>query len=220
MKLLIVNADDFGLSPGLTDGILEAHRGGILTSTSMIVTSDQAEDAARLAARQPALSIGLHARLTSPGGRMAVDVDDPAACKAELHRQLERFVDLLGRLPTHLDSHHNVHRDSRLTPLFLETAQAYGLPLREHSSARHVSSFHGDTDVARISVEALTNILRTQIGDGVTELSCHPGHVDDALHSRYSVERETELRTLCDPRLPPLLVELGIQLIGFRDLTQ
>src|SRR5205085_11997778 len=60
VRLLIVNADDFGLSRGVNEGIIEAHTGGILTSTSLMVWRPGAEHAAKVAAAHPALSVGLH----------------------------------------------------------------------------------------------------------------------------------------------------------------
>jgi len=52
----------------------------------------------------------------------------------------------------------------------------------------------------------------------VTELTCHPGYVSPELASSYTVERETELRTLCDPRVRDALVDRGIRVVGFQDL--
>ena len=52
----------------------------------------------------------------------------------------------------------------------------------------------------------------------MTELTCHAGYVDEGLTSSYTVEREAELRTLCDQRVRQALAERGIRLAGFRDL--
>ena len=146
MKRLIVNADDFGAGRGINRGVVEAHRDGILTSASLMVNMPGSEEAARLATVLPRLSLGLHAVLTGEDGAPIVDFDDRERCRAELHRQVCRFVQLTGGLPTHLDSHHNVHRDPRLLPLFLELAEEHRLPLREHSQARYFSAFYGQWD--------------------------------------------------------------------------
>ena len=61
-------------------------------------------------------------------------------------------------------------------------------------------------------------MLCKEIGDGVTELACHPGYVDPEFPSVYSVEREAELRTLCDPAVRETVQGLGLRLIGFREL--
>ena len=224
MKYLIVNGDDFGASRGINRGILDAHRQGILTSASLIVNMAGSEDAALLSRTVPALSVGLHVNFTNEGGDGVVPLDDPQACRAELHRQLQRFRELLGRPPTHLDAHHNVHRTPRLLPHFLEAAGEHGLPLREHSPARYHSAFYGQWDGVthpeQISTESLVRMLRADRGGGVTELSCHPGYVDPDFRSVYSAERETELRTLCDPGLRRALAELNVELIGFGALGQ
>ncbi|MND07980.1 hypothetical protein D3C83_303180 [compost metagenome] len=52
----------------------------------------------------------------------------------------------------------------------------------------------------------------------MTELACHPGYVDPDFESSYHVEREAELRTLCDPGVRAALDEHGFRLIGFAEL--
>jgi chitin disaccharide deacetylase len=216
VKYLIVNADDFGASPGINDGILEAHRRGVVTSASLNVTTPWSEAAAAALPREaPGMSVGLHADLTGP----AAEGTRPSA---ELERQLARFRELVGHPPTHLDSHRNVHRDPRLLPAFLEVARRHGIPLREHCAVRYFSNFYGqwggETHLEQISVEGLLRILETEVGEGVTELACHPGYVDPDLRSGYAAERETELATLCDPAVRRALRERQIRLISFRDL--
>jgi predicted glycoside hydrolase/deacetylase ChbG (UPF0249 family) len=224
MRYLIVNGDDFGASRGVNRGILDAHRRGILTSASLMVDMPGSDEAAHLAREAPELSVGIHVDLTNGRGEPSVDLGDPQACGAELDRQLARFQDLLGRPPTHVDSHRNVHRRPGLRPLFVDLARRHALPLREHSSARYLSGFygqwHGETHLEQVSVEALSRMLRDEIGDGVTELACHPGYADPTLRSSYSAEREAELRTLCDPAVRALLEELGLGLISFRELPR
>ena len=61
MKRLIVNADDFGLSPEVNAGVIRAHRDGILGSASLMVAEPAAKAAAELARQNPALDVGLHA---------------------------------------------------------------------------------------------------------------------------------------------------------------
>ena len=215
MKRLIVNADDLGFSAGVNRGIREARDRGILTSASLMVDAPAAEEAVELAAR---LSVGLHAVLDR-GGKLLVP---PAECEPELERQLGRFEELVGGSPTHLDSHHHIHRDPRLLPAFEAFADRHALPLRDHSNARHCPLFYGRWDdrshPEQISVESLLVILG-QIGDGITELGCHPGYAD-GLTSTYTGERETEVRTLTDPRVRTRVGELGIKLIGFDELSR
>jgi predicted glycoside hydrolase/deacetylase ChbG (UPF0249 family) len=225
MKRLIVNGDDFGAGRGINRGIVEAHRDGILTSASLMVDMPGSGEAADLAAALPRLSLGLHAVLTGEDGTPIVDFGDRERCRAELRRQLRRFEQLMGRLPTHLDTHHNVHRDPRLLPCFLELAEEYRLPLRGHSRARYFSAFYGqwdggDSHLEWIAPASLVRMLATEVGPGITELGCHPGYVESDFPSSYSVERETELRTLCDPDVRRAIEEQGIELVDFGALRR
>jgi chitin disaccharide deacetylase len=125
---------------------------------------------------------------------------------------------LMERAPTHLDSHHHVHRDPRLRHLFAELAEEHSLPLREHSSIRYISEFYGQWDETahpeQISVQTLMGMI-DRLDSGITELSCHPGHVDDELSSSYANERAIELQTLCAPEVRRKLSENRVELVGF-----
>jgi len=138
-----------------------------------------------------------------------------------LEKQFSRFEELMGRPPTHLDSHHNLHRDPKALPDFLGLAAKHGLPLREHSPVRYFSKFYGQwggkTHFEQISVKSLRRMLETEIEDGLTELSCHPGYVEADYVTGYSVERQAELRTLCDPVIREVLAARSIQLISYHE---
>ena len=219
-RWLIVNADDFGLGRGINRGIVEAHLHGIVTSASLMVTTPWSEHAAVMAGEVPGLGIGLHADL----GRGAGPEWNATRCTVELRRQLQLLRAMTGRRPTHLDSHHNRHRDPRLTGAFELVAREQGIPLREHSPARYVSSFYGqwggESHPAQVGVAALIGMLDAEVGEGVTEIACHPGHRDDDIHSGYAAERELELRTLCDPAVAEALRARGIRLASFRELWE
>jgi chitin disaccharide deacetylase len=210
-KYLIVNADDFGASPGVNRGIVEAHRRGIVTSTSLMVDAPAFDEAVRLMRSVPGLGIGLHVDLGAPAKNGGAE-----RLHAELTRQMGRFVERTRRLPTHIDSHRDVHRDPRHLPAFLELARRWGVPLRGRSRARCLSSFYGqwagESHPEQLAVESLERMLASGVGEGVTELICHPGYRDGCLVSSYRAEREVEIATLCDPRVPGILAALGIEL--------
>jgi predicted glycoside hydrolase/deacetylase ChbG (UPF0249 family) len=224
MKHLVVNADDFGASGGVNRGIVEAHRRGIVTSASLMVGMPGSTEAARLARECPSLSIGLHAWFGDGQSEPAAHLSDPAACRASLETQLVGFTDLVGRRPTHLDSHHHVHTDPGLLPHFREIAVQCEIPLRECSGVRYCSRFYGqwagEHHPEQVSVPALIEILETEVGDGVTELGCHPGCADPALVSSYTIERELELSTLCHEHVRSFLDERGIALVGFDEVPR
>ncbi len=216
MRYCIVNADDFGASEGINRGVLEAHERGVLTSASLMVERPASASAAAAARKRPSLGVGLHFELASP--RAAAP--DPERARRALAAQLERFQALMGTLPTHLDAHHNLHRLPELAPCFREIAARHGLPLREHGPVRYFSRFYGRWDgeshPEQLSVERLLGMLADEIGDPITEVACHPGYRDPGFRSEYDVERETELRTLCDPALRAGIERLGIRLIDYR----
>src|SRR5436190_20859153 len=134
MRWLIVTADDFGITSGVNRGIVQAHREGILTSTSLMVDRPACEEAAALGRACATLSVGLHLELNR---------DDPDRIPAELERQLARFMELVGADPTHADSHHDVHYDPRVLPQVLAWSARTGVPVRGYSGARHFPKFYG-----------------------------------------------------------------------------
>lgn len=213
MKWLIVTGDDFGITRGINRGIVEAHRDGILTSTSLMVDRPVSEEAVALARQCPTLSLGLHLEL---------DGIEAERVPAELERQHTRFLALVGTAPTHVDSHHDVHRNLRILPHVLAWARRADLLVRGYSRVRHFPEFYGEwggeTHLEQIGVEGLLRLLDVGVREGVTELTCHPGYVDAQLPSSYTAEREVELRTLCDDRVRRAIVQREIRLIGFRDL--
>lgn len=220
MKRLIVNADDFGHSEGVNRGIAEAHRDGIVTSTSLMVDEPAAADAMLIAKSLPDLSIGLHACITDGLARPLVDIRATDGLYAELERQVERFREVAGREPDHLDSHHNVHLRPEALPAFRALADERGVWLRGQRPVRYFSGFYGQWDgephLEHIAPESLIAMLEREVGEGITELGCHPGYADAGLDSTYTAERETELRTLCDARVRERIDELGIELVDSR----
>jgi chitin disaccharide deacetylase len=224
MRMLIVNADDFGGSSGINRGIIESHCTGVVTSTSLMVDMPAAIEAAALTRAHATLDVGLHVQLTDERYNFLVDVDSPKACRREIRRQFDRCCALLQRAPTHLDSHHNIHRDPRLLPHFLELASDYRIPLRMYCGVRHFGDFYGQWDDGQshpewISAANFISLVQAEVGDTPTEFSCHPGYVDDGLDSDYGVEREVEVQTLCDPSVRRQLAELNVRLMRFSDIV-
>ncbi len=152
MKRLIVNADDFGRSPGVNRGIVEAHERGIVTSTTLMVNMPFADEALTLAKGHPELGVGIHLVFTAgcpilPPERVSTLVDqrgrfldqrtlasrlgslDLTQLRAELAAQIERFL-RRGGCPTHLDCHHFLHVHPDLFAVLVELADEYSLPMR------------------------------------------------------------------------------------------
>jgi predicted glycoside hydrolase/deacetylase ChbG (UPF0249 family) len=214
---LIVNADDFGLSPGVNEGIIEAHAHGIVTSTSLMVDAPGAEEASRLARACPGLGLGLH--FVEPDD---ANLDDPAQAARAFDAQLDRFRSLTGAEPTHVDSHHHVHAEDGRMATFSHLVAPLGLPLRHDGRIPYIGGFYaqwepGATELRYVSREFLVDLVRTEALEGFTELGCHPARITGDFSSSYLREREVELRTLTEPGLRAELEALGTRLVNYRD---
>jgi len=248
VKRLIVNADDFNLSPGVSRGIFEAAAAGVLTSTTVMINLPADNEILR-DLRGSSLGVGLHLNLTFGAPvlpawevRSLVDGDgwllrdpkgvaaraEPGEAARELRAQVEKFTAVVGRLPTHLDSHHFLHRYSPIREIVLDLAAELGLPMRadqpdlrvdaQERGLRIPDHFMGDATEEAYWTEARLRWALARISDGVTELMCHPGY-NDVPWSRYSHQREVELRALTTPGLRTLLQDHGVDLIHFGALA-
>jgi predicted glycoside hydrolase/deacetylase ChbG (UPF0249 family) len=220
-KCLIVNADDFGASTGVNRGILECHTRGVVTSTSLMVTGRAVREAVSMSRDHPALAIGLHWDTWGEDER-EFDLENVPAVRDEFRRQLEAFHDLLGRMPTHIDSHQHAHRAPHVLPVFQELAAPLGVPLRDDGRVQFVGGFYAQwewkvTNLEYVSVLFLQKMLREEVPEGWTEFSCHPGYRSPDFTSIYLMEREAEVRTLTDPRIRQTIAELGISLTSYAD---
>jgi predicted glycoside hydrolase/deacetylase ChbG (UPF0249 family) len=224
-RFLVVNADDLGLSAAVNDGIFAAHEEGIVTSASLMVRQGAATAAAERAPEFPGLAIGLHIDLGEwdyEEGEWTLayshcDGDDPEAVAAECRAQLERFRALLGRDPTHLDSHQHVHESEPLRGVAEALAAELAVPLRNRA-IRYEGGFYGqsgkgDPYLEGITVERLSGLIRT-LPPGWTEIGCHPA-AGPVPTSSYDAERQTELATLRDPQVKTLLNVTQINLCSF-----
>jgi chitin disaccharide deacetylase len=220
-RYLVIDADDFGASAGVNRGILECHTRGVVTSTSLMVTGRAVREAVAMSCDHPGLAIGLHWDVWGEDER-EFDIDDPRAVRDEFHRQLDEFHRLLGRMPTHVDSHRHAHRKEHLMPLFRELVEPLGVPLRDNGQVRFVGGFYAQwewmvTNLEYVSVPFLQRMLREEVAEGWTEFSCHPGYPSPDYAPVYYAEREAEVRTLTDPRIRQTAEELGIRLASYAD---
>ncbi len=164
-RYLIVNADDFGLSPGVNRGIIKAHEQGIVTSSSLMVRWPAAAAAAAYGREHPGFSIGLHVDLGEWVYRNedweclyeVVPLADRADVAHETDRQLAAFRRLLGRNPSHIDSHQHVHRQEPVQAILVELARQLDVPLRHFSPAvRYCGTFYGQTSQGLLLPDAIS----------------------------------------------------------------
>ena len=144
-KRLIINADDFGLSPGINKGIIRAVKAGVVTSATLLTQGPAFREAIEAAPAD--LGLGVHLNLTGgwgmPKGGAPVGfyTNNPALllwrcfagrvdltfAQTELRKQIEAFAKI-GDLPTHLDGHHHIHVFPGMAELVAELAVEYNIP--------------------------------------------------------------------------------------------
>jgi predicted glycoside hydrolase/deacetylase ChbG (UPF0249 family) len=219
-RLLIINADDLGLSRGVNDGIVEAHARGVVTSASLMVNRPGAEHAAALAHEHPLLSVGLH--LDDEGNP---NLDDPDQAAHMFRAQLELFRQLVGSEPTHVDSHHHAHTENKRLDVFAELVAPLGVPLRHDGRVPYLGGFYGQprpraTDLRYVGRDFLLELIRSSVAEGFTEIGCHPARVNDDFQSSYLDERAVELETLTEPGLREAIAAMGVELASFHDWRQ
>jgi predicted glycoside hydrolase/deacetylase ChbG (UPF0249 family) len=217
-RRLIVTADDYGLAPGVDEGIRRAVRAGVVTAVSILIERVDADAIARLVDHgDPAL--GLHVDCTDD------QLHDAAGdARERFHRQLDRFVTLVGASPIHLDSHKHTHVRH---PHLLREMTATGLPIRADSRRLRRCLIRRGIPCADTFVggagrrpfwtsERLRAAIRC-VPLGLTEWMVHPGTADGLPPAvRYRGQRAVELTALTAPDLPLLLRSHGIELSDWR----
>ena len=220
-RLVIVNADDYGLSPGTDEGIRACAAAGVVTSVSVLALRADRDGIARLLDAAPDLGLGLHADLTS-------DLRSHRAGDAarRIREQWECFHEVAGRAPDHADTHKHSHRDDAEV---LEALAALGVPVRatgghmrrvlRRAGLECSDHFAGGVGprpwwTARRFAETLR-----RMSSGITEIMCHPGRGDDVPEIlSYRGQRAGELRVFSSRAWVQRMTSLQIQRTTFRAL--
>ncbi|MBF4695669.1 carbohydrate deacetylase [Fusibacter ferrireducens] len=229
---LIVNADDFGFTKSITDGILKGHEIGIITSTTAMCNMPYIAYGSALLKDYPQLGVGVHLNVTvgKPVTNCPSLTDDMGnfldkslqfsnrLVWEELYRefeaQIERFIDVFGKMPTHLDSHHGAHdRTEGCAKATMSLAKKYELPVRRYNPYVWLTDFN----VTTATPEALIEILEKHQNLHHAEMMVHPGYCDEELmqNSSYNTQRELELETLCDSKVLNYVRSNGIILCNY-----
>ena len=247
-KFLIINSDDFGLSKSVNRGIIESFYNGTVSSTTMMVNMPGFEDGVKLAEKEPNLGVGLHfnlsygrpltnhkevSSLVDRNGDFNYQTEGSKEWRAEdVLKELKAQWDQLissGLKPSHIDSHHLIHSLNPVYTVVAEFSKEQNVPIRlvdpvpSPKVAHPITTdrlivdeyFHGEGKELFLShVEKLE--------DGITELLCHPGYVDDdvRLISSWTDVRRTELRIFTDPEIAKEIKDAGIVLTNYRELRK
>lgn len=192
-KRLIVNADDFGMSRGISDGIVLAHRFGFLTSTSLMVNMPEADYAIERLGAAPELSVGIHLNICR-GKPISPSRDVPSLLdgsgnfntapvmihklwrwqistqelEAEFRAQI-RWMKARGFQPTHADSHHHMHIYPAAVSAFARSVAAEGIPCVRASRFSYwpkngiLGGPHEGVALRRLLVQSYRSILQRSV---------------------------------------------------------
>ena len=240
MKRLFINADDFGFTRDVNAGIIQAHREGVLTSTTLMANGDAFEDAVRLAQETPTLDVGCHLVLVQ--GRAVLDgrplpetplqlVFQRIDAYRELRAQIQKIC-AAGIRPTHLDSHKHTHLLPGVFREVVRLAREFSIPyvrrplpsigyyshLARTNGIRMTDHLLGFRLTGTLTEESLAAAIE-RLREGETEFLCHPGLLGPELaqaRTRLKESRVRELEALTSPRIRDLINEKGVHLGPFR----
>jgi predicted glycoside hydrolase/deacetylase ChbG (UPF0249 family) len=243
MKRLIINADDYGLTPGCDWAITTATKAGAVSSVSCIVQPGQQLLPVTIQRRS-----GVHLRLTdgrplAPACRVPSLVNEsgyfpvravqlnrlnPEEVLIEWREQVRQFT-CWNAEPTHLDSHHHVHGLVPLRNVYADVCAdvgAAGVPLSDQQRRQLRSRGVDCADVAEVRwtdgmLDTLQRLLTADFADfDSVHLMTHPGQNDGTLQSlsAMTATRESEYKVLMGPALRRWLRENDIETLGYADL--
>jgi hopanoid biosynthesis associated protein HpnK len=179
MKRLIVTADDFGAAMEVNEAVEQAHRQGILTAASLMVTGNGADDAVKRARAMPRLGVGLHvvlvegcpalppeklSYLVDGSGqfrtdmvRTAIDIFTKPAARAQLRAEVEaqfaRFA-ATGLSLDHVNAHKHFHLHPTIASTILSVGRRYGMkgiraPIEPTDVLNRIEPGSGRLDIGR-----------------------------------------------------------------------
>jgi predicted glycoside hydrolase/deacetylase ChbG (UPF0249 family) len=226
LRRLIINADDFGFARDVNAGIIQAHRNGVLTATTLMANGEAFDDAVDLAKATPALDIGAHLVLVqghslldgkplpeTPRLLLGVLARGGLDVYAELKAQIER-IRATGLRLSHLDTHKHTHLVPAVFRAVVKLAGEFGIPwvrLPLDTSFRfaygYYRRFTRGTNVRMTDhflgfkltgsfTEETFARALNKIEEGTTEFMCHPGYLGPELKQARTRLKESRVREL------------------------
>ncbi|MEK7851409.1 MAG: ChbG/HpnK family deacetylase, partial [Deltaproteobacteria bacterium] len=240
----IVNADDFGLSDYINEGIIKGHKAGAVTSATLMIKREFARDAVTLARENPHLCVGLHLDLDDLLGK---DETGPERfgmerisnmlsnrrflkeVEAEIDAQIRTFKDT-GLELTHIDGHHHLHAIPEIFPFIVSRMVSYGIKTIRFSKEFDLIKYppiSWDKEFFQ-EMKALLKKHRIRVADHFVTgwqpydlKSIGEGVTELMVHPGTKEEwRVKELQILESPEWLDAVKASGIKLISFRDLAE
>ena len=240
---LIINADDFGLSKSITDGIIEGIKGGYITSTSIMANMEYAEYAVKEAIKNNINCIGLHinltigkpvlknSNLTDEDGVFLYNrkqVENPKLTYEDAYNEIKSQIELINKYSNglikinHLNTHHILCDNENIKNAEINIAKEYNIPIRNEfeCDVLRPDIFCMDFTIENVSLESIKNIINKYIDkDIVVELVTHSGYVDEYTKKWTSyLDREKELNILKEAKDKGFFD--GIKLISYKELQE
>lgn len=242
-KYLIIDADDFGLTMGITKGILRAMKSGNVTETNIITTVESSMDSLKLARRNGLTKIGIHLNLDI--GQSLYYKRDMAylndyknmpvyytMMENEFFEQME-FIRSNEMDITHITSHKNIFFDDLSLQVLFNLAKHYSIPVRRLKKKNYNRLLRSnnikmcDKQLINKPEEAYSfglvgKMLSMNADSETTELICHPGMVTDELYhiSSMTEQRQNELSLFTNPALKGIINEMGYELTNYSILKE
>jgi hypothetical protein len=243
MSLLVVNADDLGLSREVNKGIFLGLDQGVISDASLLIDAPCAEDACMQLEAAGIRALGIHIDLYAQLGwdlpgherytrtELMSMLDDRGflgTCAASARSQIERFKGA-GFTPTHLDTHHHVHGFFPVFALLIELAREYGIPAMRFSPGGYTLTTRKPVPFEEGTYRRMKGLLEQE---GI--LSCRSMAEGAGMLSRigsYPAElvvhpslggdawRVAEMETLLSQGFRSELDALGIRIVSFSELA-
>lgn len=241
---LIINADDFGMSKAVTDGIIDGIKAGAISSTTIMANMPFVSYGLEIAKKNKIKCIGLHITITQgkplticptlcdSQGNFAnkkTQYENPNLCEQELYNEIiaqKKYVESFGIKITHLDRHHYPEVNPIFLRVFLKIAREFSLPIRRIKGANDINDITMPDvwERAMYSLGSSNNITVQQLKKEIdkfrgtnksVEIHCHPAYLDE--YTTDTINRVKELETLIDCKKQGIFD--GIELISFAELT-
>lgn len=232
---LIINADDFGLSKSINDGIISGIKKGCITSTSIMVNMDFAKDAVKKALRNNISCVGLHINLTM-GKPIIINknltdnngeflsrekqLDNSKLTYEDIYNEIMAQIKKVDEYSAaklkidHFDCHHMLLENDTIKKVVEDIALELNIPVRNENNvkAKCPDVFYMDFTIVDVRVEAIGKMIELyKDKDVIVELPVHAGFIDEYTKTITSyLNREEELRVLMEAKINGLFDEFEL----------
>lgn len=240
MGKLIVNADDFGYCEAVNQGIIYAHKKGVVNSTTIMANMPGFDSAVELLKENKDLKCGVHMTMTCYKpvlNNLKTLVDENGYFHRRLTKEVVESVDLdelyeefcaqIDKAKkyidiTHLDSHHHAHREERFRPVIQKIVDKYKLPIRMNICRENlqnigfIEEFYSDN----VCVEWFEKHADFINSHEVVDMMCHPAMLDEFIYksTSYNINRMKELEVLTNPKVKEILEKHEIKTTNYKDM--